>query len=637
MTENMENKENKEIEQKIIMPINEEVLGKANLTLKKYKSGKLNLEQKIIKDEEWWRLRHWRYVHSGNPNDRKDSSSWLFNVIINKHADGIESYPEPNILPREESDRPEAKKLTAIIPVILEQNDFEETYSDVLWQKLKTGTGVYGIFWNSGKLNGLGDIDIKKVDVLNLFWEPGITDIQDSENVFNVQLVDNSRLEAAFPNLQGQLRGKNIELAKYLYDDTVDTSDKSVVVDWYYKKSVNGRQILHYCKYVNTTVLYASENDTDKPVIGVNPDGSPVYGESKAERGWYDHGMYPFVFDSLFPCEGTPCGFGYIDVCKSAQEQIDLLNQAIVKNALMGSTPRYFIRPDGSVNEKEFMDWTTPLIHTDGQLGDDSIRPVQVPMINGNYIAILNNKVDELRETSGNTEAATGASVSGVTAASAIAALQEASGKTSRDSTLAAYRAYNRVIRMTIELIRQYYDIPRQYRIIGNMGEEQFVSYTNAGIKPIQQGYDFGVDMGYRVPVFDIKVSAQKANIYTKMQQNELALQLFNAGVFNPELADQSLLLLDTMDFDGKEQIVQKVQQNSSLYKMMNMYKELALTMSQKFDPQTFSKIASMAGITPTNGGNMGTVEGLNKNIADESSITKNARARTAATTQPVT
>ena len=629
--------ENKENVQKVIMPINEEVLGKANIILKKYKSGKLNLEQKIIKDEEWWRLRHWRYVHSGNPNDRKDSSSWLFNVIINKHADGIESYPEPNILPREEGDRAEAKKLTAIIPVILEQNDFEDTYSDVLWQKLKTGTGVYGIFWNSGKLNGLGDIDIKKVDVLNLFWEPGITDIQDSENVFNVQLVDNSRLEAAFPNLQGQLKGKNIELAKYLYDDTVDTSDKSVVVDWYYKKGVNGRQVLHYCKYVNTTVLYAAENDTDKPVIGVNPDGSPVYGESKAERGWYDHGMYPFVFDSLFPCEGTPCGFGYIDVCKSAQEQIDLLNQAIVKNALMVSTPRYFIRADGSVNEKEFMDWTKPLIHTDGQLGDDSIRPVQVSMINSNYIGILNNKVNELRETSGNTEAAAGSTVSGVTAASAIAALQEASGKTSRDGTLAAYRAYNRVIRMTIELIRQYYDIPRQYRITGNMGEEQFVSYTNAGIKPIQQGYDFGVDMGYRVPVFDIKVSAQKANVYTKMQQNELALQLFNAGVFNPELADQSLLLLDTMDFDGKEQIIHKVQQNATLYRMMTMYKDLALTMSQRFDPQTFSKIASMAGVAPTNGGNMGTVEGLNKNLGDESSVTKNARARTAAATQPVT
>ena len=621
----------------IIQPINGEVLGKANIILKKYKSGKLNLEQKIIKDEEWWRLRHWRYVKAGNPNDREYPSAWLFNVIINKHADGIEAYPEPNILPREESDRTEAKKLTAIIPVILEQNEFERTYSDVLWQKLKTGTGVYGVFWNSGKLNGLGDIDIRKLDVLNLFWEPGITDIQDSENVFNVQLVNNEKLEDAFPELKGKLRSKNIELAKYLYDDTVDTSDKSVVVDWYYKKTVNGRQILHYCKYVNTTVLYATENDTEKPVAGVNPDGSPVYGASRAERGWYDHGQYPFVFDSLFPCEGTPCGFGYIDVCKSAQEQIDMLNQAIVKNALMASSPRFFLRTDGSVNEKEFLDWTKPLIHTDGNLGDDSIRPVQMSMINGNYINILNNKIDELRETSGNTEAATGASVSGVTAASAIAALQEASGKTSRDGTLAAYRAYNSVIRLVIELIRQYYDLPRQYRITGDMGEERFVSYTNAGIKPIQQGYDFGVDMGYKVPFFDIKVSAQKANVYTKMQQNELALQLFNAGVFNPELADQALLLLDTMDFDGKDSVSQKVQKNASLYRMMNMYRELALTMSQRFDPLTFEKIAAMAGLTVTNGGNMGNVEGLNKNPAEEAEITKNARARTAATTQPVT
>ena len=621
----------------IIQPINGEVLGKANIILKKYKSGKLNLEQKIIKDEEWWRLRHWRYVKAGNPNDREYPSAWLFNVIINKHADGIEAYPEPNILPREESDRTEAKKLTAIIPVILEQNEFERTYSDVLWQKLKTGTGVYGVFWNSGKLNGLGDIDIRKLDVLNLFWEPGITDIQDSENVFNVQLVNNEKLEDAFPELKGKLRSKNIELAKYLYDDTVDTSDKSVVVDWYYKKTVNGRQILHYCKYVNTTVLYATENDTEKPVAGVNPDGSPVYGASRAERGWYDHGQYPFVFDSLFPCEGTPCGFGYIDVCKSAQEQIDMLNQAIVKNALMASSPRFFLRTDGSVNEKEFLDWTKPLIHTDGNLGDDSIRPVQMSMINGNYINILNNKIDELRETSGNTEAATGASVSGVTAASAIAALQEASGKTSRDGTLAAYRAYNSVIRLVIELIRQYYDLPRQYRITGDMGEERFVSYTNAGIKPIQQGYDFGVDMGYKVPLFDIKVSAQKANVYTKMQQNELALQLFNAGVFNPELADQALLLLDTMDFDGKDSVSQKVQKNASLYRMMNMYRELALTMSQRFDPLTFEKIAAMAGLTVTNGGNMGNVEGLNKNPAEEAEITKNARARTAATTQPVT
>lgn len=44
--------------------------------------------------------------------------------------------------------------LTSIIPVILDQNDFEETYSDVQMYKLKTGTGVYGVFWDGQNLMG---------------------------------------------------------------------------------------------------------------------------------------------------------------------------------------------------------------------------------------------------------------------------------------------------------------------------------------------------------------------------------------------------------------------------------------------------------------------------------------------------
>lgn len=57
------------------------------------------------------------------------------------------------------------------------------------------------------------------------------------------------------------------------------------------------------------------------------------------------------------------------------------------------------------------------------------------------YVSVLNSKIQELRETSGNNEASTGNTPSGVTAASAIAALQEAPGKTSRASTLSAIQS----------------------------------------------------------------------------------------------------------------------------------------------------------------------------------------------------
>ena len=606
--------------------VGEEELRRANSILRKYKSGKTALERKTVENEQWWKLRHWRYIRGGNDNDFKTTSAWLFNVIINKHADGMEAFPEPCILPREEGDKKEAERLSCIIPAVLEHNGFEETYSDVLWQKLKTGTGVFGVFWDRKKLNGLGDISIKKVDLLNLFWEPGITDIQKSRNVFCVELVDNDILEGMYPKLKGRLKGSGLTIAKYIYDDTVDTSGKSVVVDWYYRKYDGQKSVLHYCKYVDDTVIYATENDTEKPVVGVNPDGSPVYGASRAERGWYDHGEYPFVLDRLFPAEGTPCGFGYIDVCKNTQEQIDRLSQAVVKNAVMSASPRFFLRGDGSVNEREFADWTKPIVHVNGNLGTDSIRAIETPGMGNICMTVLESKIQELRETSGTNETSTGGTPSGVTAASAIAALQEASGKTSRDGTLSAYRAYARVIGQVIELIRQFYDIPRQFRITGKLGEDVFEYYDNSGIKP-RTIMETGLDKIMTSPVFDVKISAQRKNAYSKVQQNELALELYRNGCFNPELADQAMLLLDTMDFDGRDALMRKIRENGELAREAGLYKRLAMTLAGRYEPEVYERLSS-AGNGDDRSPAVGKAEGKKQN--GESQITLRARERAA-------
>lgn len=239
-----------------------EQIREANNTLQKYKQGKANLEQRIIDNEQWYKLRHWECMRD-KKQQVQPTSAWLFNSLANKHADAMDNFPSPNILPREEGDKGEAEMLSSIIPVILEQNDFEETYDNVQDYRLKSGTGVYGIFWDNEKMNGLGDISILKADLINLFWEPGITDIQRSRHLFHVELADNDLLEQEYPQLRGKLSSSSIDLSKYVYDDTVDTSTKSAVVDWYYKKRQNGRNVLHYCKYVNDVVLFATENDPE--------------------------------------------------------------------------------------------------------------------------------------------------------------------------------------------------------------------------------------------------------------------------------------------------------------------------------------------------------------------------------------
>ena len=521
----------------------EEVRRAADI-LRRYHAGKRQLEQRIIDNEQFWKLRHWQQMEKtgqgGNPADPQPTSGWLVNCILSKHADAMDCYPEPTVLPREPGDREEAGKLTRILPVILKKNGFKRTYSSAWWYKLKSGCAVYGVFWDAGKLNGLGDISIRRMDLLNLFWEPGVTDIQDSPHFFSTELQDREALEERYPQAKGKADRGGWTLSRYLYDDAVDTSGKVLVVDWYYHTRENGRRVLQYCKFVGDTVLYATENDPDM-----------------RNRGWYDHGRYPFVFDVLFPEEGTPTGYGYVDLCKSPQKQIDLMNQAILKNTLASATPRFFVRSDGAVNENEYADWTRPFVHTNGNLGSDSIAPIQTAGLDSVYVAILQSKIAEMKETAGNRDVANGGTAGGVTAATAIAALQEAGGKLSRNMIDDGYEAFSDAVTLCIELIRQFYSLPRQFRLLGVMGQEEFVSYDSRGLQP--QAVDDGVVSGYRVPEFDLEVSAQDENPYKTMEYNQLALQLFQMGFFRADMADQALRCLELMDFKNKDRLMSSI------------------------------------------------------------------------------
>lgn len=613
-------------------PITQETVALAEETLRKYKDGKANLENRIIENEQWWKLRHWETIRKnqakGANKEPEPTSAWLFNSLANKHADAMDNYPSASVLPREQSDNASAEQLSEILPVIIEQNGYKKTYSAKWWYKLKQGSACEGVFWNPQKYNGLGDIEIKKIDLLNLFWEPGIENIQDSRNIFHVCLRDNDVLSQEYPQLKGKLGGKTIETSQYIYDDNIDTSEKSVVVDWYYKRLVGSRTVLHYCKFCNGEVLFASEND-------------PQY----AESGFYNHGKYPFVFDTLFPEEGSLVGFGYLDIMKDPQMQIDKYDQAFMQSAVAASRRRFFINAaSGKINEKEFLDVSNPFVHVDGRLGEDSIKEITMTPLNDIYVALRTNKIDELKETSGNRDFSQGSTTSGVTAASAIAALQEAGSKLSRDMIQTSYDSYEEVLYLCIELIRQFYDAPRSFRITGKSGEQEFVSYDNRAIQPEGERTEFGIDMSGRMPIFDIKVRAQRNNPFSRLSHNELALQFYSSGFFNPEMTDQALACIDMMDFEGKDSVVRKISQNGTMYEQLKTMQQQLMQMAQIVDAQNGTTIGSQMAASFSGGvpvASVGAGDGelksnsLGESRANEHATAENAREKAASAAEP--
>lgn len=620
------------------LPVGKEQLKKFTKILREYKAGKSRTEARIIAAEQWWKLRNTaeeqKKTEIGADGGFTSSSAWLHNVITSKHADAIEAYPEPNILPREEGDKAEAKMLSSIVPCILEQNDFEEVYNDAMWSKMKFGTAAYKVVWDKNIAGGLGDIRVDKINLLNVYWEPGIEDIQKSRYIFQTELVDKDILRQKYPELEGSLKGQGVLSARFLYDDMVNTSDKATVIEVYYHVFQGGKRVLHYCKYVEDHVLYATENEMQP----ISDDMGNAIAAPMAQTGLYDHGEFPFVFDPLFPIEGSPCGYGFIDLGINPQTAIDLMNTAFVKNTVVGSIPRYISNNDeASINESEMLDTKNPVIHIKGSIDEMSLRLMPHNSLDGNYLNLLDRYIQEMRETTGNTETSTGNISSGVTAASAIAALQEAAGKGSRDSNQASYRAYEKIVKLCIELIRQFYTLPRQFRILGEYGSMQFIQYSNAGLMQQQPG--FSGDMGYRKPEFDIKVYAQKRSVYTKVANNEMAIQFFQMGFFNPQMAEQALMCLEMMDFDCKDEIMQKVSRNAMVFQKFAFYMQQCLMMASATGNAALAQQASMdmqqylgMEVQIPNGTESASIGQKNP---EESGVTRNARQRTANTTAP--
>lgn len=609
--------------------IGEKEIAQAQKKLEEFRQGKQNLQKRVIENEEWWKLRHWEQMRAQSKQGNAvidPTSAWLFNSVANKHADAMDNYPEPNILPREQNDKQDAQELSSILPVILEQNDYEQTYSETWWDKIKNGTGVKGVFWNPKKYNGLGDVEIAQIDLLNIFWEPGITDIQKSSDVFTVALVNSDVLLAQYPFLEGKLSSGMVTTEQYHYDDNVPTENKSEVVDWYYKRlNASGKELLHYCKFCCGEIIYASENTELK------------------DSGFYNHGLYPFVFDTLFPEKGTPAGFGYIDVIKDAQMYIDKLDAVILENALQAGKPRYFSKQGVGVNEEEFTDWKKSIVHVTGGI-DDSVKPIQTSDLPSIVPSIRQMKIDELKETSGNRDFSQGGTSSGVTAAAAIAALQEAGSKLSRDMIKSSYRSFQKECTLVVELIRQFYDEPRCFRITGASGAEDFTTYDNQNIKAQSVPGDFGGEEMSRIPVFDIKVKAQKSNPFNTAAQNEIMKELYQLQFFNPANADQALICLEGMTIEGKEMLMQKIEQNGTLLQQLQHAQQQIMMLTQFIDQRFGGNLTQQAaiqlgGMQP---GTPGSTEGMNVNVNQlgaetaESTHTQNARQRTNDSTAPV-
>lgn len=530
--------------------IKPEFIAKALSEYNRYKGDKEALNQRVRDNDYWYKARYGKLINP-KTNETEPATAFIFSAIENKYSDAIDNYPHANIIEREASDVDLSKILTKIIPVQLELSQFKKAYKANWRRKLKHGTGIYGVFYDDE------EIVIKSLSILNVYCDMHLDNVQDSQFLFIVNAIDNEELKAMYPEHANKFEGNTTIEA---FDGTHEINDRTEVIDCYYKKG--GK--VHCMKLCKNEVISSTE------------DGN-------MQDGLYRHGLYPVVFDVLYPEEDCPFGFGIIDIAKNPQTYIDRLDGAIIKNAMLSSKTRYFVKDNGSVNEEEVLDYNNDVIHVAGSVDNDSIREVNVSGLQAFVREHREKKIDELKEVVGNRDFQQGGTNGGVTAASAISVLQEAGNKLSRTLIDDAYDSYKIVIKLVIELMREFYNEDRVYRITNDEGGEEYTTFNSAMMyNTVQQQSEIPEELSDVLPEtwessepieFDIDIVPQKSNPFQREANNQTIMALWSAGFFNPQMTDYAIIALQAMHFDGKENVIKLLREQQE--KMMQQQQQM--------------------------------------------------------------
>lgn len=525
--------------------------------LAKYKSMRAELDAKIIENENWFKGNYWQYIKEGNASGHEPSTPFLLNACWNRHADAMDNYPEAVFLEREQNDKREAEILSGIMPLILEKNNFEQVYSDVWWYKLKQGTGIYAVLWDQSKENGMGDIAVKKVDMLRFYSEPGVDDIQNSKYIFVISLEDTDYLRAYYNDENIPDDAASNVSGDYFGDvSPAYLEGKSCVIDCY-EKTVNKdkKTVVHMTKIIGNRAVYSTKDD-----------------KALTESGLYNHGLYPFVTDSFIPVENSAFGLGMVDIAKGTQAYIDKLDYIIERNCLVAGKQRWLVKNSSGINREALLDMSNDVIPCDITVDESVIRPIQAQAVPYNIMEHRQSKINELKEVIGNRDFTQGGTAAGVTAYSAITALQESGSKLSRDVIKSSYRAFHDVVYLCVELIRQFYSDSRMFRILGKDGQQKYVAFDNKNLG----------GEGLNSSVFDIRIIPQKKNPFSTATHNQLILDLYKMGAFSPQTAKSAQAAVDSMIIDNKDEIVEKLKDIADDYELETEKQQELIMQSSK-------------------------------------------------------
>lgn len=482
--------------------------------------------QRLEHCERMYRGEHWHDVPMDDPHEPRPTTPIIQSTIENILSDLMDNVPEAVIRPENAVDGDIARVVEAVIARNHDAASYPITYRKLSHDLLVSGYCVQEVGYDPTLNAGLGGAFLRHIDVRSILFDPLCTDIQDGRAVFKFSLRPRSWLMERYPDKAPFLTEDPIA-ADALTDEvlTPDRKDSHLLLEYWWREY---DPELQDCR-VHMALLC----------------GGVVLEDSRKTKpqGYFSHGKYPFFVTTLYERKGSALGFGIVDLFGTQQRYADKLDQIVLKNAFLASHNKLLLTDAGGFDADDLKDWSKE-VHVGESL--NGITWFSTPPLPAYIIAYIKSIREDIKEESGANDSSRGIASRGVTAASAIEALQEASTKRARMATTQLHESFREAVRMEIETEREFNFFLRPVTVTVD-NEPKEVLFDSALMMKEGPG-------SVMLPIeFAVSIKAVKKNRFSATAQNELMLSLLSIGAIDRRQA------IELMSFEGKEQVLKSL------------------------------------------------------------------------------
>lgn len=479
----------------LLDPIVRDVLDKYN--------GARDAKESLGLNAEWREYEDYCRNKQNNPETDEDPGSVtnvIFPVIASQVSDLVDEPLAISCIGEEPSDQVFSQDLEHILDWIEFKNRMFLKLDKFENRRLKFGTSGWKIYYDP--LTHM--IVIEPISPVNFFPDPKVKEcwqLEEGDFVAHAIHQPIPYLRRKWGSVASGLESSHQDEELTIFEGETNedtrqiTANKARVVEIWTKDKNN---TLRRRVVANEKLLYDSKSD-----------GS----------SFYEHGRYPFVIIPCYSVEGRLWGMGEVELLKPTQDLINDLDDQIRMNARLMGNIQIVVGLSSGINIRK---WTNKAGLKIPARDHDAWRMVQPPQI-PEYI--LRRRVEAMREAeviSGRPDVTEGRR-SGVRAASAIMALQEAGSRRARHKKMFLQDSLSRVFDFCIDYLKEFYTEEQAFRILGkSMGpdnpEPQYLWFKGSKLREVPKLIPDGI--GGLVPLlgeggqeetkdakFDVRVS----------------------------------------------------------------------------------------------------------------------------------